>query len=35
MQEKIVEHKKCKKCEAHFHVTDRDIDFYNQVSPTF
>jgi len=35
MQEKIVEQKKCKKCEAHFHVTDRDIDFYNQVSPTF
>ncbi len=33
--EKIIEKKTCKHCSANFHITDRDIEFYNKISPVF
>ncbi len=35
MEEKIVEIKKCKHCESSFDVTDKDLEFYDKVSPIF
>lgn len=33
--EKIIETKVCKKCWAKFYITDKDLEFYNKVSPIF
>ena len=33
--EKIVENKTCRQCSAIFHVTDKDIEFYEKASPIF
>jgi len=35
MQEKIIQIKKCKHCDTQFEITDRDLEFYDKVSPTF
>ncbi len=35
MEEKVIEHRNCKKCDTHFHITDKDLEFYKQVSPNF
>ncbi len=34
-QEKIVEVKVCKHCWVSFDITDKDLEFYNKVSPIF
>jgi len=33
--EKIVETKTCKHCGASFDITDKDLEFYEKVSPSF
>lgn len=33
--EKIVESKSCQKCQASFGVTDKDLEFYEKISPVF
>ncbi|MDC0506213.1 hypothetical protein OAN96_01310 [Candidatus Gracilibacteria bacterium] len=33
--EKIVETKTCRKCQVSFSITDKDLEFYERVSPTF
>jgi hypothetical protein len=33
--ERIVETKTCKHCEAKFEITDKDLEFYEKVSPVF
>ena len=33
--EKIIEHKQCKKCGIDFTITDKDMEFYEKVSPSF
>ena len=33
--EKVVEHKQCKKCGVGFEITDKDLEFYDKVSPIF
>lgn len=33
--EHLVENKTCKKCTAVFPITDKDMEFYTKVSPTF
>ena len=33
MKEKIIKTKSCKQCSDSFDITDRDIEFYRQVSP--
>ena len=35
MQEKIIENKNCKHCNIEFDITDKDLEFYDKVSPTF
>ncbi len=35
MQEKIVETKNCKHCNSSFEITDKDLEFYDKVSPKF
>ncbi|EKE26635.1 MAG: hypothetical protein ACD_4C00212G0001 [uncultured bacterium (gcode 4)] len=35
MEEKIVETKICKHCQENFEITDKDIEFYEKVSPVF
>ncbi|NUJ98008.1 hypothetical protein HGA92_04455 [Candidatus Gracilibacteria bacterium] len=35
MGEKIVETKTCKHCGANFDITDKDLEFYEKVSPIF
>ena len=35
MQEKTVETKKCKQCNISFDITDKDLEFYEKVSPIF
>ena len=35
MQEKIVETKICKHCWVSFDITDKDIEFYEKISPVF
>ena len=33
--EKVVEIKTCRKCNSNFGITDKDLEFYNKVSPIF
>ena len=33
--EKIIENKTCKNCQIEFSITDRDLEFYEKVSPVF
>jgi len=33
--EKIVEIKQCKHCNVNFDITDKDLEFYEKVSPVF
>jgi hypothetical protein len=33
--EKVVETKICKHCESNFEITDKDLEFYEKVSPIF
>ena len=33
--EQIVENKTCQKCNNTFQITDKDLEFYNKISPTF
>jgi len=33
--EKIVETKTCKHCISSFEITDKDLEFYDKVSPIF
>ena len=33
--EKIVETKICKHCKVSFNITDKDLGFYEKVSPSF
>ena len=35
MGEKIVENKTCKNCQMGYSITDRDLEFYDKVSPVF
>ncbi|EKE26261.1 MAG: hypothetical protein ACD_4C00352G0001 [uncultured bacterium (gcode 4)] len=35
MQEKIIETKTCKHCQNKFNITDKDLEFYDKVSPIF
>jgi hypothetical protein len=35
MEEKIVENKVCKQCNLKFEITDKDLEFYEKVSPIF
>jgi hypothetical protein len=35
MEEKILENKVCKKCNSSFEITDKDLEFYKKISPTF
>jgi hypothetical protein len=34
-QEKVVKIKICKHCNSSFEITDKDLEFYEKVSPTF
>ena len=33
--EKVIEIKNCKHCESKFEITDKDLEFYEKVSPVF
>jgi hypothetical protein len=33
--EKVVETKNCKHCSAKFEITDKDLEFYEKISPSF
>ena len=35
MEEKIIETKICKHCQENFEITDKDLEFYDKVSPVF
>jgi hypothetical protein len=35
MQEKIVETKTCEQCSGKFAITDKDLEFYDKISPIF
>ena len=35
MQEKVVEIKQCKHCNTSFEITDKDLEFYDKISPIF
>ena len=35
LDEKVVETKACKHCKVHFDITDKDLAFYEKVSPNF
>ncbi len=35
MQEKTIQTKKCKHCNSAFEITDKDLEFYNKISPIF
>lgn len=35
MKEEVIETKSCTQCSASFDITDRDMEFYSQVSPVF
>ena len=35
MPEKVLETKQCKHCQASFDITDKDVEFYDKISPTF
>jgi hypothetical protein len=32
---KIVEVKVCKHCDSSFEITDKDMEFYEKISPVF
>ncbi len=33
--EKVIETKICRYCDASFDITDKDLEFYEKVSPVF
>lgn len=33
--EKVMETKVCRHCQAYFEITDKDMEFYEKVSPVF
>jgi hypothetical protein len=33
--EKIIKNKKCLQCSVSFDITDKDLEFYDKVSPIF
>jgi hypothetical protein len=33
--EKIVDVKVCKHCSSNFEITDKDLEFYEKISPIF
>ena len=33
--QKIIKQKKCKNCQHHFPITDKDLEFYEKISPVF
>ena len=35
MQEKIIQTKNCEYCNSEFNITDKDLEFYDKVSPKF
>ncbi|USN57704.1 MAG: hypothetical protein H6767_04920 [Candidatus Peribacteria bacterium] len=35
MPEKVIETKTCKHCSVNFDITDKDVEFYEKVSPSF
>ncbi len=35
INEKVVETKQCKKCDVSFEITDKDLEFYDKISPIF
>jgi hypothetical protein len=35
MQEKVIETKVCKQCNSNFEITDKDLEFYDKISPSF
>ena len=35
MTEKTIQTKQCKHCQVSFDITDKDVEFYDKVSPTF
>ena len=35
VNEIVVEHKNCKQCDIQFEITDKDLEFYDKVSPIF
>jgi len=35
MQEKIIQTKTCKQCNSNFNITDKDLEFYDKISPKF
>ena len=34
-EEKVIETKICKKCSTNFDITDKDLEFYDKISPKF
>jgi len=35
MQEKTIQTKVCKQCNSNFDITDKDLEFYDKISPVF
>ena len=35
MPEKTIQTKQCKNCSTNFDITDKDLEFYDKVSPVF
>jgi len=35
MTENIIQTKQCKSCSVTFHITDKDMEFYDKISPVF
>ncbi len=35
MQEKVIESKKCKQCNISFNISNKDLEFYEKISPVF
>jgi Zn ribbon nucleic-acid-binding protein len=35
LNEKIIQVKSCKNCNSSFEITDKDLEFYEKVSPSF
>jgi hypothetical protein len=33
--EKVIQLKECKNCSVKFKITDKDLEFYDKVSPIF
>ena len=34
-KEQVIEIKNCKHCKCNFEITDKDLEFYEKVSPNF